>query len=657
MGRRGAGRPARRRRATRALLVAGLASVIAGTTFVGGLLAAPIDFAVPPPPKSVLLFAADGRTQIGAIPPTKRRELVAAADIPQVMRDAIIAAEDERFLTHRGVDPVATVRALANDIAGGRLQGGSTLTQQYVKNVYVDDDRTLLRKVREAALAVRLEQRLSKEQILTDYLNVLYLGNGVYGVEAAARYYFGVSVRDLDLDELRGRREPSLALARAAMLAGFAPAPSRWNPVADKAAARARQLYTLNRMVRLGMQTPRQISAAYGRGVVPLRETVPQQPSAAPEFTDLVTARLRDQPARDEDVLFRGGLRVRTTLDADLQAAASRALQEVLPGADDPQGAVAAVDIRTGDVRAMTTLRRVPARGDQQGELGYARNGTNLATNAYNPIGSTIKPFTLAVALEQGHQLTERRDAPACGVVPRRGPDYRYCNASGESGPSRRLSLRRALASSVNTVYVPLAIEVDRNKIKKLMLDAGVRTDAKTPITTAPPSFGLGSTAEVSPLSLAGAYAALVNSGVRVPPRYVLDVRRGETGTLVEQAGAPQRGRVLPAAVADQVTEAMGDVVTRGTATAAQQDFPVYGKTGTTNDYTDAWFVGCVREPENVCLVTWMGHEFNEPMKDVRGVPAVGGGTLPAKVFARTFEILRDIQAGRAAGLRASDAR
>ncbi|MCA1719761.1 MAG: transglycosylase domain-containing protein [Actinobacteria bacterium] len=175
------------------ILVGILAVLVGGGTFVGGLLAAPIDFAVPPPAKSALLLAADGRTQFATIRPPERRDIVPAKDIPQVMRRAIISAEDERFLEHKGVDPLATIRAAYRDLTGSKTQGGSTLTQQYVKNVYVGNERTALRKVKEAALAVRLENRLSKDQILTDYLNALYLGNGVYGVQAASRYYFGAS--------------------------------------------------------------------------------------------------------------------------------------------------------------------------------------------------------------------------------------------------------------------------------------------------------------------------------------------------------------------------------------------------------------------------------------------------------------------------------
>src|SRR3954447_22558724 len=228
----GPGRPPSRRRRRRSrsrtiwrvVLVGVRALVVGAGTFVGGLLAAPIDFAVPPPAKSALLLASDGRTQFATIRPPERRDVVPAAQIPQVMRHAIISAEDERYLEHKGVDPLATVRAAYRDLTGGRTQGGSTLTQQYVKNVYVGNDRTALRKIKEAALAVRLENRLSKDEILTNYLNVLYLGNNVSGVQAAARYYFGVDVKDLDKAP-NGTRDPVLALARASMLAGIAPAP------------------------------------------------------------------------------------------------------------------------------------------------------------------------------------------------------------------------------------------------------------------------------------------------------------------------------------------------------------------------------------------------------------------------------------------------
>jgi penicillin-binding protein 1A len=653
-----------------------LALVVGVTSFVGGLLAAPIDFAVPPPPKSALLLASDGRTQFATIRPQQRRDIVPATDIPNVMRQAIIAAEDERFLAHKGVDPLATIRAAYRDLSGGRTQGGSTLTQQYVKNVYVGNDRNVWRKIKEAALAVRLENRLSKDQILTDYLNVLYLGNNVSGVQAASRYYFGVDVKDLDKAP-NGARDATLALARASLLAGIAPAPSAWNPVKDYTTARHRQLYTLNQMFKLGFVSPKTATAAFQKNVKPVKEALPELPTDAPEFADLVKAQVQGKFKGDrEQVVFQSGLRVKTTMDNDLQTAAARALREVLPGGSDmPQAAVAAIDIRNGDVKAMTTLLRrsaKPATKDKKtGKTipprkavnGYQRNGLNLATSAYRSTGSTIKPFTLAVALEQGHTLSERKYGPQCLKI--RDPHepggfYKPCNAGdSESGT---FSLRNALVHSVNTIYIPLAIDVGRTKIRDLMVAAGVKTRPPTkgvpnPFNPNVKSFGLGTTAEVTPLSLANAYAALVNHGVHTTPRFYSEIRIGGTPDSpgeVLNGFTPkvQRARVLPTDVADNVTDAMRDVVESGTGRAARQSFPVYGKTGTTDDARDAWFVGCVREPQYICLATWMGYEDHESMHDIAGQRGlIFGGTLPAKVFARTFEILREIQADRKARL------
>ena len=668
-------RVSRRRRRGRALartvLVLVLTLLVGATTFVGGLLAAPFDErAVPPAPKSVLLLAQDG-TQFATVRPPQRREVVKAEQIPDVMRKAIMAAEDKGFLDHKGVDPIATMRAAFRDLTGGRRQGGSTITQQYVKNAYVGNERTLLRKVREAAIAVRLENRKDKEDILTDYLNVLYLGNSVYGVQAASRYYFGVDVQDLDLDETPGRggaRDPNLALARAAMLAGMAPAPSAWNPVKDFATAKVRQRYTLNQMVAAGWIDSADASRANRRDVTPVRETPPEPPTTAPEYADHVTAQLRREYAGEkEDLLFRGGLRVTTPLDPTMQEAMARALREVLPDADDPQAAAVAIDIRNGDVKAMSTLRRIPPRVRDDGSVtervdGYDRGGLNLATNAFRSAGSTIKPFTLAVALQKGMTLDTRRAAPACNSIPdRTEPDgvYSPCN-SGESGYRGRITLRQALAGSVNTVFVPLAIEVGRAEIKDLMLKAGVQTNPNREFATRPNSFGLGATAEVSPLSLASAYATLMNHGVHMKPRWVTSIRRGEDGPVIEEPEAKPVRRALPVDVADTVVEAMSGVTKPGgTARSARQDFEVYGKTGTTNDSKDAWFVGCARSPQNLCVAVWMGYEFQDcarvqgrdcgGMDRVNGVSPVYGGTLPARIFSRTFELYREIRAEQAA--------
>jgi penicillin-binding protein 1A len=648
------------RLAGRALLVLLLVVLVGVPTFVGGLLAAPLDVrAVPPAPKPVLLLGADG-TQFGQIRPAQRREVLPRDAIPDVVRQAVISAEDARFLDHRGVDPIATLRAAYRDLTGGRRQGGSTITQQYVKNVYVGNERTLARKLREASVAVRLERRTSKDQILTDYLNVLYLGNSTYGVQAASRYYFGVGVQELGLQApgAAGPPDPVVALARASMLAGIAPAPSAWNPVRDFTQARGRQKYTLNQMVAGGYITSAQASEAYRRedAVVPKRVTPPEPPSTAPEYADIVTAQLQRRFADDPDSLDRGGLRVRTALDTDLQEAVTRAAREVLPDQEDPQAAVVAVDIGSGDVTAMTTLRRRPAEGDQPAVTGYTRGGFNLATNGRRSTGSTIKPFTLAAALERGMTLDTRRDAPACDTI----GDYRYCNAAGEGGSSGRTTLQRALQRSVNTVYVPLAIEAGRERIKQLMLDAGVVADEDA-FATAPASFGLGTTALASPLSMANAFGTLLNDGVHVAPRYLLEVRDVDGRLLGREPAQPEPvRRALPAPVAAQVVEAMSGVTEPGgTARAARQDFPVWGKTGTTDDSTNAWFVGCSREGRDVCIAVWMGYDDERctggrtrscgGMRDLHGVDQVYGGTLPARIYDRTWELLDEIEARRAA--------
>jgi len=658
------------------LVVLVLALAVALTTFIKGLLAAPFDLkAIPPAPKSILLLAADG-TQFGLIRPAERREIISPQDIPEVMRQAIISAEDARFLDHNGVDALATLRAAYYDVTEGERKGASTITQQYVKNAYVGNERSLMRKLREAGLAVRLEERKTKEEILTDYLNVLFLGNSTYGVQAASKYYFGVDVKNIDRETAApdAFASESIALARASMLAGIAPAPSLWNPVSDFRAARERQKYTLNQMVLNGYISTAKASAAFQREEVvrPLRDLGPEPPSTAPEYADLVKAQLKDSYKDDLDTFDRGGLRVQTALDTDLQEAVTRAAREVLPDPSDPQAAVVAIDITNGNVKAMTTLRRVPAKvgpPPRAAITDYERGGFNLATNANRSTGSTIKPFTLAAALQKGLTLDTTRPAPGCDTIKdptAPGGVYRYCNAAGESSSSRgSMTLRSALQRSVNTVYTPLAIEVGQAEVKQLMLDSGVVANEDA-FGTTQKSFGLGTTALVTPLSMANAYGTLVNGGAVMTPRFVLETRDVDGSVLKKEPERPAPARrAMPINIANQVAEAMSGVTEdAGTAPRARQPFPVYGKTGTTNGSTDAWFIGCARAPQNLCIATWMGYDDQTctgivgracgEMKDIQGVPQVYGGTLPAMIFARTFEILAEIQAAKqlaAAGL------
>ncbi len=618
-----------------------IAVVVGVVTFTAGLIAAPLNYNFQPiPPKSVLLLDSSGQP-FASIRSPQIEVPVGGSQIPTVMRQAIVAAEDERFYSNPGVDPLAIVRAAWRDLTGRHLQGGSTITQQYVKNVYTGSEQTPLRKLREASLAIRLEHHLSKDEILTRYLNTLYLGNGAAGVEAASKFYFGVPIWRLDYNQTTKQNDPILGLARAATLAGIAPAPSAWNPVDNPREARARELYVLNRMLVAGDINSQQAGDAYGTSLPQIVAAAqPEAPTAAPEFRDLVAQEL--QHYGDSTLFESGGMRVRTTLDLNLQVAATQALHSVLPKSPGLDAAVVAVDPRNGDLRAITEKKAG----------GYVANGEDVAAPPQNSItrssGSTIKPFTLAVALEEGHLLSESHYAPECIQI---AVGYRPCNAEGGAG---YYSLETALIKSINTVYAPLGVKVGLNRVVRLAeragmqvghLDSGKTCGAKRHVPC--PSYALG--IPVSPLSEADAYGAIVNHGVHHSVRSVLSVRTAQEGQLFKAAANPPGSRVMPARIADEVTQAMQGVVDFGTGTAARQPFPVYGKTGTTDDFTNAWFTGCTR---TLCITVWMGYDkpyvdrggriVAHELKDPGGAP-VYGGTIPAKIFATTFGDYRNL--------------
>jgi penicillin-binding protein 1A len=634
----------RRRRQVLGWLV--LAVIVGLVSFAAGLVAAPLNYNFQPvPPKSVQLLDSTGQV-FATIHSPQIEHPVPASKIPLVMREAIVAAEDKSFYSNAGIDPIAIARAAWRDITGASLQGGSTITQQYVKNVYTGSEQTALRKLREASLAIRLERHLSKTDILTRYLNTLYLGNGTAGVDAASRFYFGVPIDKIDTDS-HGQDDPSLGLARAATLAGIAPAPSDWNPVNDPTQARARELYVLNQMFKAGDITSQQAGDAYGASLPPIvAAEEPDAQTIAPEFRDLVAQDL--QHYGDSTLFESGGMKVKTTLDLDLQQAAISALHEVLPKSKGLDAAIVAVDPRNGDVRALT----------EQKVGGYVENGEDVADPPTSDItrssGSTIKPFTLAVALEHGHTLTEGHYAPECIQV---AVGYRPCNAEGGAG---YYSLESALVQSINTVYAPLGVEVGLNRVVRLAKQSGMavghldsgRTCA-VPKGVFCPSYALG--IPVSPLSEADAFGTFIDHGVHHPVRTVLSVRTPTEGELFQATSHPAGMRVMPATIADEVTSAMGEVVSYGTGTAARQPFPIYGKTGTTDDFTNAWFTGCTRA---VCITVWMGYDkpyetvhgkvVAHELHDAYGAP-VYGGTVPAEIFSRIFSDYRTLQAPPAA--------
>ena len=340
----------------------------------------------------------------------------------------------------------------------------------------------------------------------------------------------------------------------------------------------------------------------------------------------------------DSEMFASGGVKVRTTLDLDLQKAAVQALAQLLPKKSDPEAAIAAIDPRTGDVRALAEKKDHP----------YKRGDFDLAKDILRSSGSTIKPFTLAVALEHGHTLDEAAYAPECIQV---APGYRPCNA--EKGSSYQ-TLRTALVNSINTVYAPLAVKVGLTRVISLAEAAGMTIGRLDDCAPKQPcdSYALG--VPTNPLGEASAYGTLVNHGVHHDLNSVLDVKSVDDGDIFDNTARLPGNRVVPRKVADEVTSVMGDVVDHGTGTSARQPFPVYGKTGTTDNFTNAWFTGCT---PTLCISVWMGYDKEfiakkgqkavpHSMKNIESVAGgVFGGTLPAQIFAKVYSNYRALQA------------
>jgi penicillin-binding protein 1A len=561
-------------------------------------------------PETTILTDVNG-VRLASIDSGEDRIPVPLSEVPVVVRQAVIATEDRDFFSHGGLDPIGIVRATIADVRGKHLQGGSTITQQYVKQVYLDPHRTLTRKLREAALAIKVERRYPKEDILERYLNTVYLGRGAYGVQAAARAYFGKDV---------GR----LGLAEAAYLAGLIRAPVSADASLAPRAAAARRDRSLRLMREAGVITRAQERAAARR---PITAQVLGRDEREPQIAGRGTGYFADHVRREllrrygEDTTYQGGLRVRTSIDLRLQEQAYDAVYGLLDQPDsDPAGALVAVD---GDGRVVAMV----------GGRDFATSKVNVAVGrdgggSGRQAGSTFKPFLLAAAVKDGYSVQSAFPAPAQVVLSKadEGRDYPVDNYDGEDyGPS--LGLVDATASSVNTVFVQAQESLGRQKVVDMAKAMGVRSDVE-----AIPSLVLG-TEEVSVLEMAGAYSTLANRGVHVEPRFILEVRTAD-GTVLQRERPAPRERVLSTAEADVVNHCLRQVVLRGSGQGAKlSTAPVAGKTGTTQNYGDAWFIGYTPK---LTAAVWMGFpDGNEhTMQHVRG-RKVTGGSFPATIFRR----------------------
>jgi penicillin-binding protein 1A len=510
----------------------------------------------------------------------ERRIFVPLTQIPQSLRDAIIATEDRRFYHHWGVDPIGIARAIAQNYRRGRIvEGGSTITQQLSKVLFLTPDKSLERKMKEVVLALELERRYSKDRILEMYLNQVYFGHGAYGVEAAARTYFGKSVSELNVRE-------------SALLGGLPRAPTTYSPFERADLAKRRREVVLRRMVEYGavQETEAKRLARTDLGLIPpeRRRTTGQY------FLEYVQQLL--EAKYGADMVFKGGLSVYTTLNPSMQLAAEQALREGLkelesrsktarPG-EHPEGAIVTIEPHTGYVRAIV------------GGYDFFRSEFNRAVQAKRQPGSAFKPFVYVAALESGFTAATRiDDSPVSYAVGRNGQAWKPENYDRKFRGST--TLQQAIEESVNVVTVKLEERVGINHTVQVARKLGITSALTTDLTLA-----LGSS-DLTLLELTSAYGTFANQGIWMPPTVVRHITDAN-GKLLEE-NVPQGKEALSPETAYVITHMLRGVVERGTGQGAKVlGRPIAAKTGTTNDYSNAWFIGFT---PHLAAGVWVGYD------------------------------------------------
>lgn len=570
--------------------------------------ASPVPIDLDPLAQRSIVLASDGKDVLGALHGEQNRKVVPLDDIPAVVVATVLAVEDKGFYDHGGVDVRSMIRALFTNVKAGDVrQGGSTITQQLVKNALLDSKQDFSRKIKEAVLSVRLEGQLSKREILERYLNTVYLGTGAYGVQAAAETYFGKDAKDLDQ-------------ADAALLAGMIKNPVGYDPFRHAKAAAARRREVVRRLQRVGA-----VDEAGARAI--LAVPLPAEPHVVlpkPDdyFVNEVIRRLLDDkvlgatPTERYNALFKGGLTITTTLDPVAQQKAQAAVQQAMPDTNGRfTSALVSIDPSSGAVRALV------------GGEGFERSKYNIATQGLGrQVGSSMKPFVLAAAIDSG--ISPRSTINGAGKcrIPNPGgtPDpYEAENYEGEAAGVE--SLYDATKHSVNCAYLRLGQVVGIDKVIDMAHRLGI-----TAKLTAVPSLPLG-TSEIHPIDMASAYATFAADGVHHDPYFVERITDRHGKVLYRHKDDGEQ--VIEPEVAREVTDVLKGVVTGGTGTAARfrDRRPAAGKTGTTSDHGDAWFVGYTRE---LSTAVWMGSPVGRvEMRGVGGVRRVTGGSFPARIW------------------------
>jgi penicillin-binding protein 1A len=549
------------------------------------------------------IYANDNHTILATLRGSQSRILVNTDQISPIMQQAIVAIEDKRFYEHNGVDLRGIARAVWADVAHqGVVQGGSTITQQLVKNSCVTTARTISRKLKEAALAWQLEQHWSKLRILTGYLNTIYFGNGAYGIQRAAQTYFNTTAE-------------RLTLPQAALLAGIPADPTRYDPVTNPKAARMRRLEVLQALLGQGDITPQDLARA-ARAPLPRPDDVrlPGIQGPAPYFVNYIKQQLIEKYGTRR--VFGGGLNVQTTIDLRLQKLARRAIQSVLKEPNGPSAALVAVRPRTGEILAM------------YGGDNFRQSQFNLAVQGERQPGSSFKPFVLATALSQGISPSTTFPSKPVNIFigDKYWPVHNYEGDYIGSG-----DLVTATVVSDNSIFAQLTKLVGPANVAKTARKLGITRHLN-------PYFAIGLGADaVSPLEMARAYSTFADNGMRVDgsafgnrPRAIARVSNG-TGKLIDN-NRPVYRPVLTRNEDSMLTSILEGVIRSGTGKAAAlPDRVAAGKTGTTENYGDAWFVGYTPQ---LATAVWVGYpnKLKPMLTDFHGEP-VAGGTFPAEIW------------------------
>ena len=516
----------------------------------------------------------------------ERRVPVSIDKIPKHVQQAFIAIEDNRFYEHSGIDYRGTARALVSTLSGREVQGGSTITQQLAKNAFLTQERSIIRKIKEAFIAKELEHKYTKDEILTMYLNQIYFGQGAYGIESASLYYFGKHVQNLDI-------------AEAATLAAIPKSPNYYNPFENPKESKNRQELVIDQMVKYGFISADSATKAKAKKMV-YSTSHKQQNNPRGYFFDMISQKVIAEVGAD--ALYKGGLKIYTTLDMDMQLAAEKAMRHLPNYYTDskkltqPQMALAAVDPKTGYVKAM-----IGGRGQDK---------FNRATLAVRQPGSAFKPFVYLTAMQNGFTpasiIEDKEEEFAKGWKPQNS-DMQWHG---------KVSLRTALKRSLNVPTIKLAREVGVDKIvanvEKMGITTLVDSGAYSDVNLAMALGGLSK--GVNPLEMASAYGVLATNGLYNKPIALLKIVDRD-GKVLYQA-KPQSKRVVDAASAYLTTNMLEDVLVSGTGGGMGIGRPAAGKTGTTDTYIDAWFVGYTPD---LSTAVWVGDDNNKPMQRMYG--------------------------------------